>query len=195
MQLITPTRGIHQGMVIFAQGNNGWFAGLDIHGKGNPTVEERLQILLTGNYFTPQYIISPGETDPTITATTDGIVRVTNHSYALLQLNPGVTFDADKPVADGSPYARRKEWRDTTNPDAPIIADRNIGTVTAPQSIWTITPGDWRGSVTHNDNSTSFETSHIAPRTVYAGVETLKDHLFEAAGDDDALLIHSGTGE
>ncbi len=197
MKSSTQLRGIGQGMVVFAQGNNLWYPGLDAHGNGDPTVEDRFQILLDANYFTGEYAINPNDLGKRMTPWRTGPVTNRNYSYAMLQVNPGASFDPAKPPAVGSPYARRKEWRDTLNGDAVILADRNTGTAAAPQSVWTTTPGvpgDWRGSVTRNDNSTSFETTHIAARTVYSGVETLKDHLFEASSDSDALLIHSGTG-
>jgi hypothetical protein len=36
--------------------------------------------------------------------------------------------------------------------------------------------------------------THVRDVTIYSTVRTDKDHLFEAASDDDALMIHSGTG-
>ena len=184
-------RGIHQAMVIFAQGNNSWFPGLDHHGNGNPTVEERFQLLLDANYFTGEYAISPAETK---TVWTPGqTVTTANYSYSMLELNPGATCDVGKPLTQGAPHARRKEWRDTINGDAPILSDRNTGTAAKPSSIHTNTPGDWRGSVAYNDNHVVFETTHVIPKTTYAGVVTTSDDLFAAPTDSDALLIHSGT--
>lgn len=191
MQSNTQVRGIHQALVVHAQGNNGWFAGLDNHGNGDPTVEQRYQILLDGSYFTGDYAISPMETRPTWKP--GSVVTSSNYSFAMLQLNPGASFDPGKPLVDGTPHARRKEWRDTINTEAPVITDRNTGTPAAPDSIHGSASGHWRGSVGYNDNHVVFETTHIIPKTVYSTVTHSSDHLFEASGGDDALMIFSVT--
>ncbi|MEX0654568.1 MAG: hypothetical protein WD151_10650 [Phycisphaeraceae bacterium] len=185
MQNNTQLRGIHQSMVMYAQGNGGHFPGLDRHGDPAAlAVEDRLKILLDGNYFTPEYLISPSETDPAIHEWQPGSAfTADNHSYALLQV----------PVAGG----RHAEWSETLNTEAIVMSDRNTGASPSDadvQSIHTNTPGDWRGGVAHNDNSVVFETTHRLPtRFDFDPANQLADdHLFEADSDNDAYLIHSG---
>jgi competence protein ComGC len=192
MQSNTPTRGIHQGMFVYSQSNNTWFPGLDGHGNGNPSVEDRFELLLKGRYFTGEYAISPVEQR---TAWTTGTVTTAMYSYAMLELNPGASFDVNQPVPNSSPFARRKEWRGTANTAAVVISDRNTGAdpIGQAQSINTTTPGDWRGSVAFNDNHVTFETTSVIPKTNYAKVANKSDALFTAASGDDALMIYSGT--
>ena len=65
MQNSTQVRGIHQGQVLFSQGNNSYYAGLDATGKGMAAVTSSATVygaaannasgsfalLLNGNYF------------------------------------------------------------------------------------------------------------------------------------------------
>ncbi|MEX0653397.1 MAG: prepilin-type N-terminal cleavage/methylation domain-containing protein [Phycisphaeraceae bacterium] len=192
----TQLRGIHQAMVMYAQGNGGHFPGLDRHGDPAAlAVENRLKILLDDNYFTPEYLVSPNETDPAIHEWQPGSAfTADNHSYALLQV----------PAAGG----RHAEWSETLNTEAIVMSDRNTGTSANPASIYSGQPiadrhrppyawhqrrhgPGWSGVVVRNDNSTAFETTHRHP-TNYAGLAHRDDHLFDAAGDNDAYLTHSG---
>jgi hypothetical protein len=194
MQSNTQVRGIHQGMFMFAQSNNTWFPGLDGHGNGNPSVEYRYELLLKGNYFTGDYAISPLEQR---TAWTTGAVTASMYSFSMLELNPGASFDVNQPVPNSSPFARRKEWRDTCNTSAVVISDRNTGKgpLNLAQSVHVTTPGIWRGSVAYNDTHVNFETTSVIANTKYAGVAHKTDDLFTASGGggDDALMIYSGT--
>src|SRR5690606_35935601 len=74
LQSSTHVRGIHQGCVIFAQGNRGWYPGLTgtgeipqesdsiLSGAEGHFPQGRYGRLLEGNYVTPDYLVSPGET-------------------------------------------------------------------------------------------------------------------------------------
>jgi type II secretory pathway pseudopilin PulG len=181
VQKSTQLRGIHQGHILYAQGNGSHFPGLGA--KGEPielAVEARMLPLLKGNYFTPGYLINPAETDQSIQAWSGtGPFTANNWSYAALQV----------PAGGG----RYKEWRDTSNPKALVLSDRNTGrdndaNVT---SVWTIKPGDWRGTVAFNDNSTSFLITHHADLK-YDEKATKDDNIFEKLGDDDAYVVHEG---
>lgn len=190
MQNSTQLRGIHQGLVMYAQGNKSKFPGLNADGTdGDLSVENRFAIMLRNNYFTGEYAISPSEAK---TAWTTGPVTSAHYSYAMLQIPP-----------EGG---RRTEWSETLNTEAAVVGDRNLGTAAAPSSVWSH-PGDpWRGSVLWNDNHVGFESTHVV-RTNYGGysahlpdgtkqyvgpTNNPSDHLFDAAGVSDALLIHSG---
>ncbi|MEX0744969.1 MAG: type II secretion system protein [Phycisphaeraceae bacterium] len=192
MQNNTQIRGIHQGLIVDAQNNSGYYTGLDVDGKpAGLAVEERFKALLDGDFFTPEYAVSPSETSPAIRVWQTGPFTSDHHSYAMLQV----------PVSGG----RYEEWRETFNPAAIAVTDRNTGTASQPASIYTGatrgggsgcswragTYAGWAGGVAFNDNSVQF-TEHHRDATDYAGHAHVDDHLFEAAGDDDAYLIHSG---
>jgi hypothetical protein len=181
MQNNTQLRGIHQSLVIAAQSNSRHFVGLDRNGDPiDVTVENRFRILLDANYFTGDYAISPSEAGKTpwqhgMTVTSD------NYSYAMLEvIDPG---------------GRRTEWAETLNTEAAAIADRNAdpaGSVSNPYSVHTGPGGGWRGSVAYNDNHVVFERHHVLPTTRYGRHQHRDDHLFEATGPDDALMIYEG---
>lgn len=119
MQNSTQLRGVHQGLITYCNSNKDWFAGLDSKGQdAGVTVEERFYVLLDGDYFTPEYIVSPLEDDFTIGVWPGaGAVTSRHYSFALLQLPPQ--------------GPRRAEWRQTLNSQAIVVADRNTGTPTS----------------------------------------------------------------
>lgn len=189
MQNNTQIRGIHQSLVMFAQGNRGYFPGIDGDGADlDLAVQKRFEILLQGNYFTPEYAVSPHEVKtPWIT----GPVLPEHYSYSMLQVPPPI--DPEHPKRTPIPN-RRQEWSETLNHEAVTVSDRNLGTTAAPYSIHTEPSSEpnWRGTVAYNDNHVAFESSHILP-TKYGLADAIStDHLFESPGADDALLIHSG---
>lgn len=178
MQNSTQLRGIHQGLVIFGQANKFFYAGLNSKGQilpndaantGNSgdgdTVQARFWILLRGDFFTPEYIISPSETarvteyDPGFGNDADEVFwdeDVKNYSYAMLGIN-GLPNQAPEPAG------RAAEWKETANTQAIPISDRNSGhnATDRVQSIHTNEEGDWRGSVLWNDNHVGFEQTQL----------------------------------
>lgn len=189
MQNSTQLRGIHQGLVTYANSNKEFFPGLNEFGEDDKiTVEERFQILIEDDYFTPEYAISPSETEPmwewdSWNDENENPVTTEHYSYAMLQV-----------PKDGG---RRHEWSQTLNTFAIVLSDRNTGTSSKPSSIH-VEPGDsWAGSVLWNDNHVAFEQADDF-ETLYGEYDLGKDtptpgdRLFESPGTDDALLIHSG---
>ncbi|MEM6553877.1 MAG: hypothetical protein AAF750_17310 [Planctomycetota bacterium] len=201
----TQLRGIHQGCVIYAQGNKSNFPGLT--GAGEPLPGNQIQwrardgrhtasrfaVLLAANMFTPEYIINPADAAAGEfpmwnhnDAPKDGnedLLTTDHHSYASLNTN-GV---------EGQVNERVKEWSETLNTRAVILSDRNTGVDGARQasSVWTERDsGEWRGAVVRNDNSTAFETTHEIDWTQYGnGRENERgDSLFESDGGADALM-------
>ncbi len=176
MQNSTHLRGIHAGMVLFAQGGHDIYPGLDHNLNpvsksiaagpdtfGTATTDGasalyRLTYLVRYNFISPDYLKSPAETDPDIVDPIAGqnMLPGRHYSYAMLNISqPGA--------------GRNNEWRATNNSIAPIACDRNIGgqgSTTLPpsttaQSIFT-NPGEgWRGGVVYNDNHAVFETTDI----------------------------------
>src|SRR5690606_18902402 len=131
-------RGIHQGMVMYAQGNNSRFPGLtgqnmlfpsdgfqvNDHTKDGAFPETRYRIMLDGNYFTGEYMISPSETK---TEWTTGVVTTLNFSYAMLQISDGTGSVENNLLAPDANAGRRAEWSETLNTEAAIMGDRNTG--------------------------------------------------------------------
>lgn len=178
MQSTTQLRGIHQGMAMYGHRNNDHYPGLDM--QGDPvdlTVAGRIQILLDGRYFSPDYLISPFEEGKTPWAS--GAVTSDHYSYAVLS------------IAD--PGGRRHEWAETLNTDAAVLSDRNTGSVQRPTSLYTRTPtAGWRGGVVWNDNHVGFEVTHVHQTQYGSHPANANDHLFEATTPHEALMIHEG---
>jgi type II secretory pathway pseudopilin PulG len=185
--------GIHVGLVLYAQGNNGWYPGISKDGTTiDPavglTVTGRIQKLIDDNYFSAEYARSPSEAQ---TGTT---------SYALLQVD--VSADVAGQVAHS---VRNSEWRHTTNTNAIVVSDRAVSHGSDFGQIKSIhtTPAsgvsDWRGSVAWNDNHVTFESTHTLS-TKYNDVSHANDHLFinqtgDAHTGSDAFMVYSGTNE
>ena len=152
----TQVKGIHSGMILYAQGNKEVYPGLDSEwneagptvpgvttvGSGNRTGFDpatRYAILLNGNFFTPEFAISPVEVKQP--AVPDRDINSDNFSYAMLRI-------------DGPPDgARKAEWRYTQNANAVIVSDRNLGNAGGDQarSIHYGLDHAWFGGYATND--------------------------------------------
>ncbi|MEM9020230.1 MAG: hypothetical protein AAGC44_06660 [Planctomycetota bacterium] len=221
MQNSTQLRGIHQGLVIFGQSNKFFYAGVDSRGNilanadnttgdsgDGDTVQARYWILLRGDFFTPEYAISPSETsnlteyDPGFAVVPDEVFwdqDVKNYSYAMLGIN-GLPGQAPESAGRGG------EWKETANTQATVLTDRNTGhnATNRVQSIHTSDEGDWKGSLVWNDNHSGFEQSHIHDTKYGNGALNVDDfgspadNLFaqDTVGENqagmDALMIISG---
>ena len=188
-------RYIHMGLILYSQGNRDYYPGLGPDGRARGLdVEARYRSLFEADLLPGRGVISPHEPQAR-SEWTGGAVTVANYSYAMLQV----------PDAGG----RREEWRETMNGDAIVISDRNLGTATAPRGPLTGQPrptqrnafgcttgggnygSGWAGAVAFNDHRVEMVETHVHD-TVYGGVATVDDHIFEAAGDDDAYMVHEG---
>jgi len=196
MQNSTQLRGIHQGLVTFANSNKNNYAGLNSKGQilggsdrntGNSgngdTVEARYWILLKGEFFTPDYAISPSETQASITpyepaaGNTSSVESVDNdmYSYAMLKIQSGGTIpNSGSPLAlkvNVNDQQRLAEWQQTLNSQAVIISDRATNTPgdNTIRSIHTDEDGEWRGSVLWGDNHVAFENEQYFETKFGAG--------------------------
>lgn len=193
MQSITQLRAIHQGMVIFANSNKNYFPGFDSRGDvisngaittGNSgdgnTPQARYWILLDGDYFTPEYAISPSETEP-IVPYVSGHVLADNYSYAMLSVMPNAS-------------GRAAEWTQSLNSQAIVLSDRNTGTngTNMVDSVHSGSPGSWEGSVLWNDNFVSFERTQFFETKYDSGTVNGNDNIFEddGTGGYDAIMKH-----
>ena len=188
MKNATQLRGIHQGCVIYAQGNkagtnDGYFPGLSPKGEPTaPSTGARLSLMIERDYFTPGYIISPAEAD-VLPAQQGEEVTYEDFSYAMLQV-----FE---PVDDAGRIA---EWSETLNTNAVVMGDRNTAAGDERASIWSENWTDhlegWRGTIVRNDNSTGFVESHVIEETRYGSSH---NELSKVNAEDD--LFKSETEE
>ncbi|MEM9413938.1 MAG: prepilin-type N-terminal cleavage/methylation domain-containing protein [Planctomycetota bacterium] len=232
MQNSTQLRGQHQGLVTFANSNKEKFPGLDSKGNilaataantgsttnNGSTAQGRYFILLTGNFFTPEYAISPAETATTteyIVSTTPGVVNevifqtgpsgTKVYSYAMLQIS-----GPDGGIPNNQ-AGRAAEWQQSLNTQAIVISDRNTGTADTDAAVSSIhgDVGDWRGSVLWNDNHVAFEQSQYfetryganKPFVDLGGGNSELDNLFEndtpangGVSGGDARMVCEGRG-
>ncbi|MEM9914251.1 MAG: prepilin-type N-terminal cleavage/methylation domain-containing protein [Planctomycetota bacterium] len=218
----TQIRGIHQGMVTFAQsnkrgGNDGFFPGIAPDGDmqvGEATIvgdqyggttglhQNTIALMLNDNLFPPEYSLNPADSagEPITIAT--AAIGANNFSYAMLEYNGDQTAANNLEAPDKD---RAVEWKETLNTSAPIIVDLNSGSDEmvggTVSSLWTEDEsGDWRGGIARNDNSTSFETSPIVEQTKYGNnVSTDEDNVFVEDGDGtidaDAAMIMGAFGQ
>lgn len=180
----TQARMVQSALVLYAAGNNSYYAGLDSTGReadlnggiaNGYEVEARFEALLQGGYFTSDYVVSPAEAK---TPWTTGELDTSQYSFALLVING---------------EHERTEWRDTINTEAVVVSDRAAtGTDQSDiTSVWSDTPGDWRGTLAWNDNHVTFKRSHRNYKTKYGDhVNLNSDDLFadESAGTGDAFM-------
>ena len=138
--------------------------------------------MFEGDFITPEYAISPFETEMITEWDSEAsrAVNTENYSFAMLQL------------PEQNSEGRRTEWGQTLNSQAIVVSDRNTGTKAKPSSIHTEKPGEWAGSVLWNDNHVGFEQEDVF-ETKYGNGELNKaDRLFESTGTHDAMMLHSG---
>ena len=219
----TQLRGIHQGMVIFAQSNksggkDGFYPGIEADGTfhngapsspsdyvGTPSLPgNTIALMLNDNLFPPEYCNNPADTYVMpVDINTNPAIGADVFSYGMLELNDA---DANPNAGDKKPdRARAVEWKETLNTSAPMISDKNTGSDSTVDSgissVWTeLESGDWRGGITRNDNSTSFETSPEVEQTQYGNNPTnAVDNLFAEDGtgtlDADAAMIINAWGQ
>lgn len=184
MQHRTQIRGIHQGLVVYANSNKNWFPGINAAGEDEAiSVEQRFRILIDEDYFTPEYAVSPLErSDSPIEAwDTESELTKENYSFSLLQI-----------PAEGG---RRNEWRQSLNSQAIVLSDRNTETKARPSSIQ-VEPGEsWAGHVLWNDSHVVFENTDSLETKYGGGKLNDADRLFESSGNGDALMVHTGNGK
>jgi len=215
MQNGTQVRGIHQGMVIFAQGNNSYYPGytrdgsietthtwrVGVAGANVDTTQDgdmpawRFRRLVEDNHFGGDYMISPAETK---TRWATGEVTTAYFSYALLRAPAAV---ADPDVAGDRNLV--DEHRESSNASAVVISDRliNDGIETdAGRKLRSVhtdpsTGIDWKGSVGWNDNHVGFEPDYKVD-TNYRRDSNTNDILFkdDSATQADATMAYDGTG-
>lgn len=173
-------RGILAACIQYSQSNQDNYPGL---GKDLTTYStdfdhagRRYQIMLDGQFFTAEYIVSPAETSKTPNSSLMSGTPTNHFSYAMLQIGDSST-DA----------GRRNEWSATLNSEAPAIYDRETAAATGADARSIHSDTDWRGSVAYNDNHTTFETNNLISN------ETRFGNTASAAGLDDLFADEAAT--
>lgn len=202
----TQIRDIHRGLLTYSQMNGGYYAGLsgatskvvysiaatdvNMYGMSSPTnndISAVYGILLTNRLLEPSQIVSPLDlAKKTLAPALPAKHTVThmNFSYAMLQFGAG----------EGN-EGRRREWRDTGNSLAPVIADRSSaidqerGTTSLHTDDRSGDSAQWIGNIGWNDGRVTFEmTGILGPQAVKIGNELNEeaDDLF--SGSDGASV-------
>ena len=178
-------RSVHTALILYSQGNAGYFPGMDDRGNLLPdsSVEHRYQIILENEYITSKDLISPDETvDKYLWKA--GRVTTDMYSFSLLNLSDIKSV-------------RLNEWRDTSNSEAAVACNRAIdnGANHAIRGIHTqpdIGRTEWRGSIAFNDNHVTFEATHDQLDTVYCEESFENDNLFDTVG---ASMVYEGVNK
>ena len=191
-------------MVLFAQGNNNCYPGLNGHdltsfstpvgwcqgAQDGRDVSQRMALLLLQNFFTGEYAISYADAK---TVWTQGTVSSANYSFAMLDLPqpPAAPQGSTQPVAL---TGRLREWSNTLNTGAPVLSDRSmvLDPTLKTSSVWltSANPSDWRGNVVWNDTHVTFESSRVLGTTRYGTKINHNDDLFTATSNADAMMSY-----
>lgn len=196
--------GMHNGLILYAQGNNDWYPGVDAQGKEQQATKKtansigsgkltgyhpgaRIVPLLNGNFFTPDYAISPLDKEKS-PAKNGQDISSSNYSWAMLRLS------------DEKATGRRSEWHCTINSQAAAVADRNTA-AKAGKDARSILDGDngWQGTIAWNDNHVEIVRSNVQ-RTSFGQAQVGKDDLFAddkddngKTGNDAAMVYHDAS--
>jgi prepilin-type N-terminal cleavage/methylation domain-containing protein len=219
MKNTTQVRGIVQGLVTYAGTNKEKMPGTDskgyiIYDDGTTdsrtgqsghgyTVEGRYWLMLDNNNFNGDYVISPSETK---TAWTTEEVESSNYSFALLNIHDGATDPTATTKVRPSETGRAREWKQSINTQAVLIADRariSNGSIGSNyEDIYSIHTSEddkkWAGSVGRGDGSASFENDEDMD-TKYGSSQNIEaDRLFAEDQDTDSSnnndIISTTTG-
>jgi len=198
MQNATQLRGQHQALVMFGQENKGWYPGINAKGtrfitpaendsdKFGNTVQARFALIIEGNYVTPEYLISPSETNAEYTHQPyqQGVspaFRSDNYSYAMLELtNVQPEFQDDTSLG----FHRTREWRsENLNGQAIVLGDRLVSYDPSPfvlenyLNIHNGRGGKYIASQVWNDGHAETTSTFIA-ETVYNGIANDMDNIY-----------------
>lgn len=212
----TQVRGIVQGMAAFASSNKEYYPGLDSKGRiiedtgtlatsktgtsgHGSDIEARYWIMLDANSFDGKYCVSPAETK---TIWTTKAVTTQNYSYALLnvQNDTAPTTTGTPPVMPRPNQSGRvREWKNTVNSQAPLIADRaRSDTPSDYDSIYSIhTTADdkeWKGSVGWGDARANFESEDTLDTKFGNAGLVESDRIFAWSDKGGTEVDITGTG-
>lgn len=197
MQGSTQARGVHQGMLVFASGNNEWLPGRDRDGvtesgwtfrMGAAQASGESDSAASPGYayrraaedklYTGELLISPSET---LKRWSTGPLHTTNFSFSMVQ----------DPNRGGRFYDGR---RNSQNSEAPVLSDRAVPGGPGQVSIHETNPSsasNWRGAVVFADNHVIMQDDQTLD-TRYGKARTEDDNLF-LNGDLDSTGVASSS--
>ena len=201
LQSTTHIRGMHQGLVIFAQDNKGYYPGIVSSGdrfvtaannysdRSGAMVQGRYAIMLQAEVVTPAYLINPAEPEPkTPYAMGSGDTFGTdNYSYGMQNIAGDQNDAGYTGLPDINPSKGKhniKEWRDTMNSQAILLGDRLLkikdGDFTNPNAYlgpWSSNYGESAWGVVWNDNHAEFANTPFF-ETRYGNIRNTRDDIF-----------------
>jgi prepilin-type N-terminal cleavage/methylation domain-containing protein len=208
MQGSTQIRGLHEGFIVFASGNNEWLPGRKRDGTqdsawvfrqgaaqaGGSTIQAdpgwAFRRAAEDKLYTGDIMISPSET---LKRWSTGPLHTANFSFAMV----------NDPNRGGRTFDGR---RNSQNSEATVLSDRAIAAANAAfqVSVHTTNPignvSDWRGSVCFADNHVIMSPDQTITSR-YGKIRTPDDNLFnrgDTIGQDsarqyyDAYQVYSG---
>ncbi|MEO0476398.1 MAG: prepilin-type N-terminal cleavage/methylation domain-containing protein [Planctomycetota bacterium] len=201
LQSTTHLRGLHQGLVIYANENKTYFPGLESNGArfitaannfsntSGAMVQGRFALILEYDLVTPDYLINPGE--PSSRTAYDlgsgDTFGTDNYSYAMLNIAGDQNDSGYTGLPNVNPNKGRhtiKEWRDTMNSQAVMMGDRLLEVLnndfTNPDAYlgtWSKDYGDSKWGVVWNDNHTELANTPFF-ETKYSNITNSNDDIF-----------------
>lgn len=203
----TQIRGVHQGMVLFAASNRDKYPMPSIDDKDNKTIATDdpsskdttaniYSMLIYGNYFSPELMVSPAEQSGNIAIDTDYHLTTPPNTIDPANALWDPTFAADftnTKVISNTSYAhhipaadRHDRWNSTLQSTEAIVGNRGpqitavllaksnppipLPQFTIPNSITLQIHGSrttWEGNIAYNDNHVNFETNVFTDAATY----------------------------
>ncbi|QDU33296.1 hypothetical protein KS4_13420 [Poriferisphaera corsica] len=211
MKSNTRLRGMHQGLIIHAQNNKGFYTGFDAAStkwkakwKGydmisidtNGTMPEvRFSELTQFNYVTSEYLIHPAEPfdkQPWKEGGPD--FDYIHYSYALNELGWDDGLPAYKNV--------REEWSETLDARTPVISDRLYKLVGGSVNQWNHDyyigmyndkPGSLEAGIVWNDGHVAFSNSPVVENTYIGRVTNTLDNIYSRGADSQEGNVQKPT--
>lgn len=208
VQNTTQVRGIHQGMVVFSQENNGRYPGVDSFATDaatafvdgteiatyGPTTTEaggavaaRYAIMFEAGLFPREYAISPAEDNPLVQPWDSNRTGASAYTFGEVFYSYALSGLVDTQDTSLTAAGRLVEWSQTFNAQALAVTDRlwegsasSGGNVANQRSLWTQVDGDnWDGSATYNDGHSVYLDFGVVETTRYGNTTvTDGDNLF-----------------
>ena len=200
----TQIRGVHQGMVLFAASNRDKYPMPSIDDKDNKTIAAPdpsskdttaniYSMLIYGNYFSPELMVSPAEQSASIEIDADYHLTTPPNTIDPANALWDPTFAADftnTKVMGNTSYAhhipaadRHDRWNSTLQSTEAILGNRGPQITAVDSSSKTIKPQfaipnsitlqihgsrtTWEGNIAYNDNHVNFETNVFTDAATY----------------------------
>ncbi len=200
----TQVRGVHQGMILFAQSNRDKYPLPSIDDKENFTIAADdatskdttaniYSMLIYGNYFSPELLVSPAEQNANIEIDTDYHLATPPNTIDPAKALWDPTFAADftnSKIKSNTSYAhhipapdRHDRCKSTLQSTEAILGNRGPQVTAVDSSSKTIKPQftipnsvtlsihggrtTWEGNIAYNDNHVNFETNVFTDAATY----------------------------